>query len=574
MYIYWLSVCFADASLGAPCVPAARAPAPRHPRAPAQLAGGGEQHSPRTRHRHAAEAVRRARRRRPATRPPALGAGGGPRCRRLDVVEERLGAGRRGRSRYGGTLLRRRQEGRSRPPSLRRRAGYGPRAGRPPLPLRSSEPSAAATASGNRLGADVLGEGSRARGRRAGRAQEVVHGRELGAYACRLATSRLHGLLGGPARVPCLARGAFGCVQLLAPELGRRNQLVATRFCGLLLGAKPSSSASTPAARSASSCASACSSSAIRSAGAPLASVAGSPPSERSASAIRSSSRPPRASSAAAVAGPAARSRRSSIRSAAERAPNRRLVSSSRARLCSAKACSAASRRAATAASSRSASSRAGARRARPPPRRRPAPPRAARSVVRGQLEPRLERLALEPLVQLGGLGLALQRPQPRARLALDVERARRGSPAVRSSLSCARRRRLRCLPSPAASSISSAAVARLRVDDRLDPALRDDRVHLLAEAGVGEHLEHVHEPAAGAVQPVLALAVAVEPADDRDLGEVAGSSRRRRCRSPPPPRRRCATAARGRRRRSRPASSGRAPRAGSARRAPRARRR
>ena len=48
---------------------------------------------------------------------------------------------------------------------------------------------------------------------------------------------------------------------------------------------------------------------------------------------------------------------------------------------------------------------------------------RAAHGVAR-ELPARLGGLALQPLVQLGRLGLALERPQPRARLALDVERA------------------------------------------------------------------------------------------------------------------------------------------------------
>ena len=110
----------------------------------------------------------------------------------------------------------------------------------------------------------------------------------------------------------------------------------------------------------------------------------------------------------------------------------------------------------------------------------------------------------------------------------------------MRSSFSCARRRRLRCLPSPAASSIRSRRSRGLRVDDRLDAALRDDRVHLLAEPGVRQHVDHVDEPAARAVQAVLALAVAVELAQDRDLGELGRQRRRRRCRSRPRPRRRC----------------------------------
>ena len=60
-------------------------------------------------------------------------------------------------------------------------------------------------------------------------------------------------------------------------------------------------------------------------------------------------------------------------------------------------------------------------------------------------------------------------------------------------------------------------------MDDRLDAALGDDRVHLPPEPRVGEHLEDVHEAAARPVQAVLALAVALEPPGDRYLGEAAG---------------------------------------------------
>jgi hypothetical protein len=65
----------------------------------------------------------------------------------------------------------------------------------------------------------------------------------------------------------------------------------------------------------------------------------------------------------------------------------------------------------------------------------------------------------------------------------------------------------------------------RLRVDDRLDPALADHRVHLAAEVGVGEDVGDVGEAAAGAVQPVAAVAGAVEAALDGDLGELGGGA-------------------------------------------------
>ena len=143
-----------------------------------------------------------------------------------------------------------------------------------------------------------------------------------------------------------------------------------------------------------------------------------------------------------------------------------------------------------------------------------------AAQIVAGELPPRLERLALEPRVQLGGLGLALERAQARARLALDVERS------VEVVLGA---RELQLRPAPALAVLAESgglldqqpAVARLGGHDRLDPALGDDRVHLLAEAGVRQQLDHVDQPAARAGEPVLALAVAVEPAHDRDLGRA-----------------------------------------------------
>src|SRR5439155_9217915 len=58
-------------------------------------------------------------------------------------------------------------------------------------------------------------------------------------------------------------------------------------------------------------------------------------------------------------------------------------------------------------------------------------------------------------------------------------------------------------------------------VDDLLDPALADDRVHLLAKAAVREDLEHVDQSAAGAVQAVAAFARAIQCTRDRDLREL-----------------------------------------------------
>ncbi len=147
--------------------------------------------------------------------------------------------------------------------------------------------------------------------------------------------------------------------------------------------------------------------------------------------------------------------------------------------------------------------------------------PCRARSVGR-QRHAGLERLALDPLVQLGGLSLALQRAQPRARLALHVQRSRQvllGPLQLQLGAAAA----LAVLPEPRRLLDHQAPLPWPREDDLLDLALGDDGMHLLAETGVREHLEHVHEPAARTVEPVLALAVTPELADDRDLGEVGG---------------------------------------------------
>ena len=143
-----------------------------------------------------------------------------------------------------------------------------------------------------------------------------------------------------------------------------------------------------------------------------------------------------------------------------------------------------------------------------------------AAQVIAGELPPSLERLALDSRMQLGGFGLALERAQARAGLALHVERS------IEVVLGA---RELQLRPAPALAVLAESgglldqhpAVARLGGHDRLDPALGDDGVHLLAESGVRQHLDHVDQPAASAGEPVLALAVAIEPAHDRDLGRA-----------------------------------------------------
>ncbi len=141
----------------------------------------------------------------------------------------------------------------------------------------------------------------------------------------------------------------------------------------------------------------------------------------------------------------------------------------------------------------------------------------AGADVVAHELPADLQRLALQALMQLGRLGLALERPQPRARLALDVERAVEVVLGARE-LQLGSAAALAVLAQAGRLLDQHAPLARLGGDQRLHATLGDDRVHLLAQARVRHQLEHVGEPAAGARQPVLAVSVAVQAAVDRDL--------------------------------------------------------
>ena len=63
--------------------------------------------------------------------------------------------------------------------------------------------------------------------------------------------------------------------------------------------------------------------------------------------------------------------------------------------------------------------------------------------------------------------------------------------------------------------------LVRLGGEHRFDLALADDRVHRAAETDVGEQLDEVGAANLCLVDEVLALAAAVQPPGDRDLGEV-----------------------------------------------------
>ena len=130
----------------------------------------------------------------------------------------------------------------------------------------------------------------------------------------------------------------------------------------------------------------------------------------------------------------------------------------------------------------------------------------------------RRAQLDAELLGALGSRGLERERPEPLAHFLLDVARAldlRRDARelqlrAVPARLELAEPRRLLQEHAP---------LGRLRPEDLLDLALADDRVHAAAEPDVGQELDEVDAADRRPVDEVLALAAALKPPRDRDLG-------------------------------------------------------
>ncbi len=228
---------------------------------------------------------------------------------------------------------------------------------------------------------------------------------------------------------------------------------------------------------------------------------------------------------------------RDPLSGSARRAKQRR-ESSSRRALRPASASSAASRRFATDSSSRSASAR------------RPRASATAASAVASDSRParRSSRATpTGPRAIAARAARAARPPRPGASSGRSRERASRSTSSarsrfccVRSSFSCARRRRLRCLPSPAASSISSRRSRGLEVtSDSTRPWEMTECISLPSPVSESTSITSTSRQRAPA-KPVLPLAGAIEPPDERDLGhaqaEATLASRRVPARPRPAP--------------------------------------
>ena len=167
------------------------------------------------------------------------------------------------------------------------------------------------------------------------------------------------------------------------------------------------------------------------------------------------------------------------------------------------------------------ASSAAGARRRRTAGGVRVASSRPARNTCSAR------QLGDEVAVAAGGVGLALERPELAAHLAQEVaeagEVALGGGEAALGLLLA-----LAVLQDAGRLLDDEAALLGPGVEHRVDLALADDHVLLAADAGVGEQLLDVEQPARHAVDGVLAVAGAEQRAGDRDLGELDRQQARR----------------------------------------------
>ena len=147
-----------------------------------------------------------------------------------------------------------------------------------------------------------------------------------------------------------------------------------------------------------------------------------------------------------------------------------------------------------------------------------------------GEEQAQRAELGDEVAVAAGGVGLALERAELAPHLAEQVAEAGEvalggGEPALGLLLAPA------VLQDAGRLLDDEAALLGPGVEHGVDLALADDDVLLAADAGVGQQLLDVEQPARHAVDGVLAVARAEQRAGDRDLGEVDRAAARPSCR-------------------------------------------
>ena len=144
-----------------------------------------------------------------------------------------------------------------------------------------------------------------------------------------------------------------------------------------------------------------------------------------------------------------------------------------------------------------------------------------------GEVQRDCTEIGNDSVVAARGVGLALERPQLAPDLAQQVSQAQevafgRFEAALRLLAALAE------LQDPGGFLDDRPAVFGTGVQHRVELALTHDHVLLAADAGIGEQLLDVEQPARRAVDHVLRLTRAEQRAGDRDLGELDREQPRR----------------------------------------------
>ena len=137
---------------------------------------------------------------------------------------------------------------------------------------------------------------------------------------------------------------------------------------------------------------------------------------------------------------------------------------------------------------------------------------RKRQDLAPGEVQPQRTELGDELVVAAGRVGLTFERAQLAAHLAQQVLQAQQVA-SVASSRRSAFSLRVRYLRMPAASSMIARRSSGRALSTASSWPCADDHVLLAADAGVGEQLLDVEQPARHAVDRVLAVAGAEQRA-------------------------------------------------------------